>query len=144
MTYLGEEPDVPKKKEGKVFDHGTKTRAAFFGRIRSLLRREFMYSKVKAAVLKEASVSRNTTLCSGCQQIVPKSVVKLDKEGNPVLKNGKTKRVNNCEVDHLVECGSLRSFEDLSGFTERLFCGAEGLRVLCKPCHHEKTHAKKS
>lgn len=39
------------------------------------------------------------------------------------------------EVDHIVPCGSLKSFDDLRGFTERLFCEAEGLRVLCNVCH---------
>ena len=39
------------------------------------------------------------------------------------------------EVDHIVPCGSLKTFDDLRGFTERLFCESEGLRVLCKTCH---------
>lgn len=39
------------------------------------------------------------------------------------------------EVDHVVPCGSLKSFDDLRGFTERLFCESEGLRVLCETCH---------
>ena len=39
------------------------------------------------------------------------------------------------EVDHITPCGSLKAFEDLPGFVERMFCGKEGLRVVCKPCH---------
>lgn len=39
------------------------------------------------------------------------------------------------EVDHIEPCGSLKSFEDLPGFVERMFCGKEGLRVVCSPCH---------
>jgi hypothetical protein len=39
------------------------------------------------------------------------------------------------EVDHIVPCGSLKSFDDLRGFTERLFCEADQLRVLCATCH---------
>jgi len=46
-------------------------------------------------------------------------------------------------VDHIVPCGSLRSYADLAGFVERLFCPAEGLQVLCKPCHLLKTKADK-
>ena len=149
MTYLGEESDVPPKKEGKIFDHGTKTRAAFFGQLRSDMRKRWMYSKVRAAVLKEASVSRNTSRCSECQREVLKTVLKYDKDGNPVLytkgkQKGRQKRTSNLDVDHVVDCGSLRCFEDMSGFAERLFCGAEGLRVLCKDCHHKKTHKKGS
>ena len=46
------------------------------------------------------------------------------------------------QVDHVVECGSLRAFEDLPGFAQRLFVEADGLRVVCKRCHGKKTHAK--
>lgn len=47
------------------------------------------------------------------------------------------------EVDHIVPVGTLRSFEDLPGFVERLFCPIDGLRVLCKPCHLEITAEQK-
>lgn len=40
-------------------------------------------------------------------------------------------------VDHVVPCGSI---EDVAGFVARLFCEADGLRVLCHECH-EKRHA---
>lgn len=39
------------------------------------------------------------------------------------------------EVDHIVPCGSLKSFADLPGFVERLFCEADGLRVVSKAAH---------
>lgn len=44
-------------------------------------------------------------------------------------------------VDHIVPCGSLKSYEDLAGFVERLFCPADGLQVLCIQCHKAKTKA---
>lgn len=47
------------------------------------------------------------------------------------------------EVDHVVPVGSLRTFDDLPGFVERLFCPKEGLRLLCKPCHLQKTAEEK-
>ena len=46
-------------------------------------------------------------------------------------------------VDHITECGSLRSWEDLVPFTQRLFCGIDGYQVLCKECHDVKTYAEK-
>jgi hypothetical protein len=46
-------------------------------------------------------------------------------------------------VDHIVECGSLRSWDDLRVFAERLFCEPDGLRVLCTTCH-ERRHEMKS
>ena len=46
------------------------------------------------------------------------------------------------QVDHVVACGSLKSFHDLSTFAERLFCESEGLRVLCVKCHQKRTNEK--
>lgn len=43
------------------------------------------------------------------------------------------------EVDHIVPCGSLKSFEDLPGFVERMFPSIDGLQVVCKNCHSIKT-----
>lgn len=43
------------------------------------------------------------------------------------------------EVDHINSAGSLKTFEDLAGFCERLFCEEDNLRVLCKPCHKKRT-----
>jgi hypothetical protein len=42
------------------------------------------------------------------------------------------------EVHHVVECGSLKSFSDLGGFAERMFCEADGLVVLCDSCHSKE------
>lgn len=39
------------------------------------------------------------------------------------------------ELNHKVECGSLKDFDDLPGFVERMFCGVDGYEVVCKPCH---------
>ena len=50
----------------------------------------------------------------------------------------------NIEVDHIVPCGSLSSYEDLPGFVERLFCAKEGLRVVCKDCHKGVTNAQRT
>lgn len=42
-------------------------------------------------------------------------------------------------VDHIVPCGSLKCWEDLIGFCQRLFCAVTGLQILCKTCHSAKT-----
>ena len=42
------------------------------------------------------------------------------------------------QVDHREPCGSLKSFDDLPGFCERLFCEGEGMRVLCLACHKNR------
>ena len=46
-------------------------------------------------------------------------------------------------VDHIVGAGSLKTFDDLAGFAERLFCELKGLQVLCKACHQVKTNLEK-
>lgn len=47
------------------------------------------------------------------------------------------------QVDHIKECGSLRAYSDLPGFVERLFCEKDGLQIVCKPCHKEKTNLQR-
>ncbi len=49
----------------------------------------------------------------------------------------------NIQADHVIECGSLRSFEDLPGFVERLLCEVDGLRLLCEMCHQERTNEER-
>lgn len=44
------------------------------------------------------------------------------------------------EVNHKVPVGSLKSYNDLPGFCERLFVeDVSLLEVLCKECHKEET-----
>lgn len=43
------------------------------------------------------------------------------------------------QVDHIVPAGTLRSFEDLPSFVEKLFCELDNLQVLCSKCHDKKT-----
>lgn len=42
-------------------------------------------------------------------------------------------------VDHKIPAGRLTCKEDVGDFVERLFCGPEGLQVLCHECHDCKT-----
>jgi len=46
-------------------------------------------------------------------------------------------------VDHVEPVGTLRSFDDLPVFVSKLFCGPEGLQVLCTSCHHIKTQEER-
>lgn len=39
------------------------------------------------------------------------------------------------QVDHIEECGTLKTFLDASGFLERMLCEKEGMRCVCKACH---------
>lgn len=45
------------------------------------------------------------------------------------------------EVDHDPPCGSIKCFEDIGPFMERMLTErGPNLRPLCKPCHKEVTH----
>lgn len=43
------------------------------------------------------------------------------------------------QVDHIVPVLGLAGFDTWEGVIERMFVGPEGLQVLCKPCHKEKS-----
>ncbi len=47
------------------------------------------------------------------------------------------------QVDHIKSAGSLKSYEDLPDFVRRLFCEADNLQVMCKPCHKTKTQEER-
>ena len=38
------------------------------------------------------------------------------------------------QVDHIKPCGQLLSWDDLPVFTQRLFCEADGLQMVCELC----------
>ena len=57
---------------------------------------------------------------------------------------GKTKRQSLCQVDHKIEAGSLKSFEDLEGFITRLVAITDDdVQIACKSCHSIKTYAER-
>lgn len=112
---------VPRTRGG-----GRYTEAGFFGYIRAGLRAKFFRWGPRFDVLAAAKTkARNPAgrlkweyKCAICEQLHPQKQV---------------------EVDHIVPCGSLRSYDDLPGFVERMFVEQDGLRVLCKPCHLKVT-----
>ena len=54
------------------------------------------------------------------------------------------KKRDDVAVDHIDPCGQLKNADDLPGFVTRLFCEAEGLRVLCEKCHLARTAKEKA
>lgn len=119
---------------------GTETEAVFFGKIRSGLRKQHMYWRPMQRAKKRVSINSKTFRCECCGQAVPKRVPVVVKSGK---KKGRTVVKGNMEADHIVPCGSLNCFADISGFAERLFCeNPLGYRVICKDCHHKITHGE--
>lgn len=110
---------------------GRYTEAGYFGFIRSGLRQKSMRWPPKYDVMNKAKRPytgpdkrrKFEYLCNGCDQWCA---------GKEVA------------VDHIVECGSLKSYDDLARFVETLFCEEDNLQVLCKDCHHTKTQEAKN
>lgn len=121
---------VPKSRNA-----GTMSEAAFFGMIRSALRRLSMYWKPIAIV--KAKNKRNK----------PRDVIgkhKFEYQCNECKGWFQDKEI---QVDHIIEAGSLTCLKDLTGFVERLFCEEDGFQILChkrldgvESCHRKKTN----
>ena len=112
----------------KPWGDGEYTDAAFWGFIRSTLRRKSMHWKP----------IRNAKLKARRKYVGPNKRAKWEYECAECRGWFMDKDV---EVDHIHECGSLTR-ETAGEFIARLFCGSEGLRVVCKTCHNKKTHKK--
>lgn len=105
--------------------------AKFFGFLRSSLRSASSKWPPKYEVLLAArrpSQSENKRLkwefhCNACGSWFPQKEV---------------------SVDHIVPVGSLKTWEDISPFCQRLFVGQAGLQVLCTGCHHTKTQEERN
>lgn len=108
------------------------TTARFFGFIRSALRAAYNRYPPKYETLKKAKVGKQVNLVTGR---IAEHYKCAECDGLFSLKN--------VEVDHKIDAGSLKSFEDLPLFVKRLFCSSDDLQVLCKPCHRNKTLKKK-
>lgn len=50
---------------------------------------------------------------------------------------------NDVEIDHIVPIRNREGFKDWNSFIELLFCRKEGLQILCKVCHKNKTNQEK-
>lgn len=116
------------KKVEKTRANGTMSESAYFSRIRSILRRGFMYWKPMMDALKASSR----------QYKGENKLQKLEYQCSQCGQWYKRKEVN---IDHIEDCGELRSYEDIVPFIQRLTKeGVENFQVLCKTCHQEKTN----
>lgn len=109
------------KRVERTRNGGRWTEARYFSFIRSALRSAFQKWPPKHDAKAEAKVAYNTYECAKCSGWFANKEV---------------------EVDHVDPCGSLKKFNDLPAFVERMFCEAEGFQVLCKGCHQTKTKAE--
>jgi 5-methylcytosine-specific restriction endonuclease McrA len=111
---------------------GTWTEAAYWGRVRSHLRRLFRFNWLPAKQALEAAKrpyrgpnkrQKVEYQCAVCKEWFPRDGV---------------------EIDHVVPCGSLKSEADLAGFLTRLYPeDPAAYQVLCESCHLRKTAAER-
>jgi hypothetical protein len=117
-------------KTPRTRNAGTMTDAEFFQWIRQILRKASVYWKPISQVKKEAQVLYKGTnkrrkysyVCNNCKNEYSSTEI---------------------NVHHKIECGSLKTFDDIPIFVERLFCEKEFLCVLCKNCHDEEHKKEK-
>jgi 5-methylcytosine-specific restriction endonuclease McrA len=116
------------KRVARTRNAGTMTESQFWGMIRSSLRQKSRWWKPIAKAKEKA------------RRAAKKGKLKWEYQCNSCKGWFASKEV---EVDHIIEAGSLRSYDDLAGFVERLFAeDLDSYQVLCKTCHKEKTHKK--
>ncbi len=104
----------------KTRNSGKMTEAAYFGWIRSQLRRTSM----KWGPIAEAK-RRARRPYTG-----PNKRQKWEYQCAICKKWFKGTEIH---VDHIIPCGTLTKYEDLPRFVERMLCEVDGLQVLCKP-----------
>lgn len=116
----------------KTRNSNSMTESAFFCYLRSALRKLSMRGwKPIAEIKMEARVPytgdnkkrKYSYVCSICKKEV----------------DGKS-----CAVHHIIPAGSLKTFEDLPAFCERLFVEKHGLMLICDGCHsleHKKENS---
>jgi hypothetical protein len=119
-------PRVARTRNG-----GTMTEAQFFQKLRGALRSAFRWWKPMSMALdnsKRVHKGLNKKLkyeyqCALCTVYYARTSV---------------------EIDHIVPCGTLRSFEDVASFIERLTPeDPKAFQVLCKACHLKKTNEER-
>lgn len=117
-----------RKSTERLRNGGKMTEAEFFSKIRSSLRRGFMFWHPMMLALKKASrpsQSNNKRLkteyqCENCKKWFKRDDV---------------------HIDHRIECGSLKTYDDIVPFIKRLTVeDPDMFQILCKnKCHKEKT-----
>lgn len=108
---------VPRTRAGNTW-----TEARYWSFIRSALRSAFMKYPVKHQAkgnAKQITPEGVRYKCSACAGLF---------------------RDKDVQVEHTVPCGSLKSYDDLPRFVSNMFCEADGLTIMCKPCHQTKTN----
>lgn len=106
------------------------TEAKFWGFVRSALRAAWSKWPPKYRVLAKAKRNYKG----------PKKNQKYEFQCAHCSKWFPAKQVS---VDHITPAGTLRCYEDLPAFVEKLFVSEDELQVLCATCHNVKTQEER-
>lgn len=123
---------MAKKNIERPRNGGKMTESEYFSKIRSGLRRTFMYWHPMMLALKK--VSRPSQ--SENKRIKTEYQCEICKEW--------FKRAD-IHIDHKIECGSLKTYDDIVPFIKRLTVEDPNMfQILCKEkCHREKTNTER-
>lgn len=112
----------------KTRNAGKWTESEYFSRVRSALRRVFRYWIPMQKALELASRPSQ-------------SDNKRLKKEYQCAKCKKWRKRNDMQIDHKVECGSLKTYDDIVPFLQRLTVeDINAYQILCKnTCHKQKT-----
>ena len=119
------------KRVERTRNGGKLTEAAYWGKVRSALRKAFAAWEPANQAMKNArrpytgpnKRQKFEVQCAGCGEWFPMKEV---------------------QKDHIEPVGSLKSLEDLPAFLQRLTPeDPAAFQMLCESCHQEKTNAKK-
>lgn len=114
-------------KADKTHNNNTLTESEYFSKIRSGLRRTFMYWRPMMVALENASrkyTGENKRIkkeyqCRGCGEWFTRK---------------------NIQIDHIIPCGSLKHFDDIVPFIQRLTQeDPNSYQAICGDCHKIKT-----
>ena len=124
------EPKVKKERVARTRNANSLTESEFFGKIRNALRNIARFWK-PAAIAKQRA-KRNYIGPNKRQKV--EFVCNRCKKGFPITQ---------IQAHHVVECGTLKCYDDLPGFVERMFTeDIDSYEVLCLNCH-KSHHSKK-
>ena len=116
----------------KTRNANTLTESAYFSKIRSVLRGGFRYWKPMMLALENSSRPH-------------KGQNKRQKKEYKCAECKKHFKRADVQIDHKIPCGSLKSYEDVVPFIERMNReDPNDYQVLCKPCHQEKTNKERN
>lgn len=116
-----------KKTIKKTRNAGTLTESQYFSKLRSALRNAFRWWKPLSIALDNSSRAYN-----GLNKRIKKEYQCNHCKEWYIRKN--------IEVHHKIECGSLKTYDDIVPFIQKLTTeNVSTLEVLCKECHLKET-----